>query len=559
MAKALLQSALGPVLPYLHPVKDRLNGWCEGLEGWQVVVYSSGATLAAVYVYGVLYDPEETLTNRTKKSFFRLMRKVPMVRKKIAEEMAKTAHDLEETFHTGAKGHSYIQILPGKGMNEEEVLKAIASYKSLDDVDWASGACSGTVYSGEDDLSNLMAKVYGQFAWTNPLHADVFPDVRKMEAEVVRMTCNMFNGGPETCGTMTSGGTESIMLACKAYRDMAIERGVGHPDMVVPETAHAAFDKAAQFFRMKITHVKVDPITRKVDMKAMKRAISRNTCMIVGSAPQFPHGVIDDIVELGQLGLRYKLPLHVDSCLGGFLVPFMKKAGFDVSPFDFSVPGVVSISADTHKYGYAPKGSSVIMYSNKNYRKYQYFVQPDWPGGIYASPTFAGSRAGAIIAACWATMMYVGEDGYVDATKKIITTAKYIEEGLRKIDNIFIYGKPEVSVVGFGTNDFNVYKLSDGLSKRGWNLNALQFPSSIHLCCTLVHTKPGVADRFIKDVKECTATIMANPNEKPGGQAVIYGMAQSIPDRSLVGEIAGSFFDAYYSTEKKQIANGVKA
>jgi sphinganine-1-phosphate aldolase len=270
--------------------------------------------------------------------------------------------------------------------------------------------------------------------------------------------------------------------------------------------------------------------------------------MLAGSAPQFPHGVIDPIQAIAKLGVRYGIPVHVDSCLGGFLVPFMREAGFPLEPFDFEIDGVTSISADTHKYGYAPKGSSVVMYSNQKYRQFQYFVAPDWPGGIYASPSFSGSRAGAIIAACWATLMFMGHNGYVEATRKIITTTRYIESKLSTVPGVFVCGKAEVSVIAFGSKDFNIYRLSDALVHAGWNLNALQFPSSIHLCVTLVHTKPGIADRFIEDFKRCTAEIMKSPNAEVGGQAAMYGLAQSIPDRSIVSEIAAGFFDAYYNT-----------
>jgi len=230
----------------------------------------------------------------------------------------------------------------------------------------------------------------------------------------------------------------------------------------------------------------------------------------------------------------------------------MRKAGFHIDPFDFSVQGVTSISADTHKYGFAPKGSSVILYSSKVYRQFQYFVVTDWPGGVYASPTLSGSRAGAIIAACWATMMYIGEDGYIESTRKIVQTTRHIEAELRKVKGVFVYGTPATSVVAVGSRDFNIYRLSDALVKRGWNLNALQFPSSIHLCVTLVHTKPGIAQRFITDFIACTDEIMKTPQAKATGQAALYGMAQSIP-RSIVSEIAAGFFDAYYSTSNPDI------
>ncbi|KAG2462708.1 SGPL1 lyase, partial [Polypterus senegalus] len=303
------------------------------------------------------------------------------------------------------------------------------------EVQWQSGKVSGTVYSGDEKLTNLLVKV-------------------------------------------TSGGTESILMACKAYRDIAVERGVRFPEIVAPVSAHAAFNKAAHYFGMKMVHVPLDKNTMQVDVKMMKRAISKNTAMLVCSVPQFPHGAIDPVQDIAKLAVKYKIPLHVDACLGGFLIVFMEKANYPLPPFDFRVKGVTSISADTHKYGYAPKGSSVILYSDKKIRHYQFFVAADWQGGIYASPTIAGSRPGGIIAACWATMMHMGENGYIEATKKIIKTARYIDTELRKINGIFVFGKPEVSVVAVGSNVFDIFRLSNLLTSKGWNLNTLQFPSS---------------------------------------------------------------------------------
>jgi len=555
---------VAPLLDYIthlaEYVRSNINDVCSGLESWQIIAFTFATTLLTVYIWEFLFQEKQSLLVRIKKSFFKNIKKIPFIKAKIDRELAPALRGMDETFNPkSVRDQGYIQELPEKGISEEEVLKSLQTYKSLADVDWSKGACSGTVYNGEKRLTNLMAKVYGEFAWTNPLHADVFPDVRKMEAEVVRMTCNMFNGDSETCGCMTSGGTESIMLACKAFRDMAYERGVTFPEMLVPHTVHAAFDKAAYFFNMKITHIPVDEKTRMLDVKAMRRAINSSTCMLVGSAPSFPHGVIDPIEEISKLGLAYNLPVHVDSCLGGFLVPFMEEAGFSLPLFDFRLPGVTSISADTHKYGFAPKGSSVLCYKNTDYRRYQYFLQPDWPGGIYASPTFAGSRPGAIIAACWSTMMLYGRLGYVDSTQKIISTARMITEELRKMDGIFIYGEPLVSVIGIGSTVFDIYRLSDALTKRGWNLNALQFPSSIHLCVTLVHTQAGVAERFVQDIREELPDILNNPKSICEGAGAMYGMAQSIPDRSLVGAIAGHYFDAYYSTKTVEpTQNGVK-
>eukprot|EP00117_Sycon_ciliatum_P024194 scpid57351/ scgid20363/ Sphingosine-1-phosphate lyase 1; Sphingosine-1-phosphate aldolase len=413
----------------------------------------------------------------------------------------------------------------------------------LGGADWKKGRCSGTVYFNSEELSETLCEVYSKFAWSNPLHADVFPSIRKMEGEVVQMVVEMFHGPANACGAMTSGGTESILMACRAYRQIGYERGIAVPEIVAPFSAHAAFDKACEYFHMKLVHVALDEQSRQVDIRAMRKAITSSTVLLVGSAPQFPHGVIDDIEAIAALGRQYSVGVHVDACLGGFLIPFMEEAGFPLPLFDFRVTGVTSISADTHKYGFAPKGSSVILYASHDLRHRQYFVAPDWQGGIYASPSIAGSRAGGIIAACWAAMMFMGQDGYVTSTKKIVTTARYMKESLSDVPGIFIYGDPNVSVIALGSNDFDIYRLGAALGKRGWNLNTLQFPASIHICCTLRHTDGGVGEAFVTDVKECTAEIMKSPRAKSTGSAAIYGMAQSIPDRSLVKEIAWGFLD----------------
>ncbi|CAL1578378.1 unnamed protein product [Knipowitschia caucasica] len=542
------------VLLYLEEARRQINSGCSELEPWQIISATFITTIGAVWVKGVLFQ-QESLTSRIKKKFFRLIRKIPFVGNAIQSQLNKALDDMSVSLCTLKEGMSYTKQLPSKGLSQNQVLDKIKEYQTLNEVQWEKGCVSGTVYWGDETLTKLLVKVYGDFAWSNPLHPDIFPGVRKMEAEVVRMSCSLFHGGPHSCGTVTSGGTESILMACKAYREMAYERGVKYPEILAPVSVHAAFDKAAHYFGMKLVHIPLNKKTMQVDVKAMRRAIGKNTAMLVCSAPQFPHGIMDPVEEVGKLAQRYNLPLHVDACLGGFLIVFMEKAGFTLAPFDFRVKGVTSISADTHKYGYAPKGSSVILYSDKKYRQHQYFVAPDWQGGIYASPSIAGSRPGGIIAACWATMMHMGEAGYVDATKKIITTARKITEQIRKIKPVFVFGNPEVSVVAIGSDVFDIFRLSNALTSKGWNLNTLQYPSSIHICCTVLHTQPGVADRFVKDVKDAVDVIMQNPNEKTTGMGAIYGMAQSIPDRSMVTEISRGFLDCLYSTDNPKAQN----
>nr|CAD7434008.1 unnamed protein product [Timema monikensis] len=462
--------------PGFEHFKIFVNGCLCDKEPWQIVTLTTTSVLAGVWLWGFIFQ-EESLLSRGKKTAFRLARKIPMIARHIDSELDKINETFEKEVINRNQGNPYITTLPDKGKSHTEIVELVKQYLKFGDYKWEEGYVSGAVYYFNTDLIKLLTDVYTLASYTNPLHPDIFPGVCKMEAEVVRMTANLFHGGPSSCGTMTTGGTESILMACKAYRDYArSEWGIKHPEIILPTTSHPAFDKAGLYFGIRITHTPVDPVHYKADINAMRRAIGRNTILLVGSTPNFPYGTMDDIEEIAALGRQYNIPVHVDACLGGFLVIFMEQAGYKLPPFDFSVPGVTSISADTHKYGFAPKGSSVILYSEPKYRHHQFCVTTDWPGGVYGSPTVNGSRAGGIIAACWATMVSFGLNGYVDATKKIVETTKRIDKRLREIDGLFIFGSPATSVIAIGSKVFHIYRLSDALTTRGWNLNPLQYP-----------------------------------------------------------------------------------
>lgn len=550
---------LNQLLDYLDPVCKHVDKTLDKYEKWQLVFMTIVIMYILMNAWYFVLDLDKGILDYLKKKIFKISKKLPFLNAKIMQELEKTKRGLEEDIVKSNKGTSYIQQLPKQGLSEVQVLEKVQEYLKLCDTDWKSGALSGCVYGADDRLTSLTTKVYEKFAWSNPMHADVFPDVRKMEAEVVRMVCNMYNGDENTCGTMTTGGTESIMLACRAYRELAYSKGIKRPEMVVPITAHAAFDKAANFFKIKIHHVPIDPVTKKVNIKKLKSYINSNTCMIVGSAPHFPHGAIDPIEELSKIACKYEIPLHVDACLGGFLIPFMAEAGFKLPLFDFRLPGVTSISCDTHKYGYTPKGSSVVMYRNAEYRKHQYFSAVEWPGGIYVSPTFAGSRAGSLIAMTWATLMSIGHDGYVEITKNIIETTRYITEQIRTIKELRLLCEPDVSVIGFDSTDFNIFNLLDEMTTKGWHLNALQNPSGVHIAVTKLHTRPGVKERFVEDLKKSVKDIMSRDDRKLGKVAAIYCSTQGIPDKSIIADVAYLFLDACYSTKDKSVqTNGTQ-
>ncbi|KAL8520208.1 hypothetical protein ACS0TY_010935 [Phlomoides rotata] len=339
---------------------------------------------------------------------------VPGVQRYIDAEKQKVVDQLQGSGKSKRDG--WMTELPRAGLGDEVIDKM--KDEKQKDVAW-QGKCSGTVYIAgheQEGHFSLINEACSMFAHTNPLHLDVFQSVVRFEAEVVMMTAALLGSkekasGGQICGNMTSGGTESILLAVKTSRDyMKAKKGITNPEMIIPISAHSAYDKAAQYFKIKLWRVPVGQ-DFKADVRSIKRHVNRNTILIVGSAPGFPHGIIDPIEELGELASTYGICFHVDLCLGGFVLPFARKLGYPVPPFDFSVQGVTSISVDVHKYGLAPKGTSVVLYRNHEMRKHQFVAVTEWSGGLYVSPTIAGSRPGGLIAGAWAAMMSLGLEG----------------------------------------------------------------------------------------------------------------------------------------------------
>jgi glutamate/tyrosine decarboxylase-like PLP-dependent enzyme len=432
--------------------------------------------------------------------------------------------------------------LPERGRPREAVLAEIETMASRERVRWEDGRASGAVYHGDREHVEFLNRVYAIQSQSNPLHVDLWPSATKFEAEIVAMTAHMLGGDEEVGGVVSSGGTESIMLAVKAHRDRA---GVERPQMVLPETAHAAFDKASHCLGVEAVHVPVGPDFR-ADVAATADAITDRTILVVGSAPSYPHGAIDPIEELSELARERGIGFHTDACLGGFLLPFAERLGHPVPPFDFRLPGVSSMSADTHKYGYAAKGTSVVLYRGAELRHAQYFAFTEWPGGLYMTPTFAGSRPGALSAACWAAMTSIGEDGYRDAARRILETAAQIRTGIEGIDGLRVLGDP-LFCIAFATEDdeLAIYRVMDAMSGRGWSLNGLHRPPAVHICTTLRHTAPGVAERFVSDLRAGVAQVRDEPPAE-GGMAPVYGMAAQMPDRGAVAQMLAAFMDLWF-------------
>ncbi len=489
------------------------------------------------------------LDPRISATVFKWLKAVPWVKRRLQEEMAGVMEEMEQKAKPYAEVTASQSHLPEEGRPRAELLREMARLRDLEESKWQDGYVSGAVYHGDAEHIDFLNRVYALSSQVNPLHSDVWPSASKYEAEVVSMTANMLGaervgGDDQVCGVVSSGGTESILLAMKVYRDRArAERGITRPELIVPTTAHAAFDKAGQYFKIKLRRIPVDQ-RYVADVRAARRAISRNTIAIVGSTPSFPHGTIDPIEELSELARRRGIGFHTDACLGGFVLPWAAKLGYPVPPFDFSLPGVTSISVDTHKYGYAAKGTSVVLYRSPRLRRYQYYTTTEWPGGLYFSPTFAGSRPGALSAACWATLLSMGQQGYLEATKKILETAHRIKVGIREVPGLTILGDPLWNIA-FSAHGLNIYQVMELMGRRGWSLNGLHKPAAVHLCLTLRHTQPGVADRFLTDLEAAVEEVRRSP-QREEGMAPIYGMAATLPDRALVGEILERYIDLLY-------------
>eukprot|EP00560_Eucampia_antarctica_P003150 CAMPEP_0197836132 /NCGR_PEP_ID=MMETSP1437-20131217/28080_1 /TAXON_ID=49252 ORGANISM="Eucampia antarctica, Strain CCMP1452" /NCGR_SAMPLE_ID=MMETSP1437 /ASSEMBLY_ACC=CAM_ASM_001096 /LENGTH=497 /DNA_ID=CAMNT_0043442081 /DNA_START=381 /DNA_END=1874 /DNA_ORIENTATION=+ len=451
---------------------------------------------------------------------------IPMVKNELKKEMDK----MEKTFQESKpKDRVTTRYLPKEGRDTRSILIELKTKADRENAKWENGMVSGTVYSGEKSLTELSNMVYSIYSLSNPLHADIWPTISQCEAEVISMTAGLVNGGDEgVVGATSSGGTESIILAVRAHLEVyGRKRGICHPEIVCCTTAHAALNKACQMFHIRQVQIPCDMETFELNANEVEKYITSNTIMIYSSAPNFPQGVIDPIEDLSDLAQTYHIGLHVDACLGGFVLPFAAQMGYSIPRFDFSCPGVTSMSLDTHKFGYASKGTSVVLYRNKTLRRSQYFNFSKWPGGLYSTPTIAGSRSGALLASAWASMVTIGENGYKRRVKLILDAAKEISRALEKIEGLKLLGDTPAMIVCFGSDEFDIYRVADFMTHKGWSLNSLQYPACVHLCLTIQTSLHK--EKFITDLVDAVDNIRQSSGGKASGNAAIYGMAGSMP------------------------------
>jgi sphinganine-1-phosphate aldolase len=418
--------------------------------------------------------------------------------------------------------------LPPGGRDREAVLAELREMATAENAVWESGRCSGTIYCGDHDHYGFMNDAFGLFAHVNILQRDMCPSATKMEAEVISMTLDLFNADAvedaTPAGMITTGGTGSILHAVLAYREhAAATRGVTRPNLVKPETAHPAFDKACHLFGVEVRKAPVDPLTTLADVEWIDDNVDDQTIAVVGSACNYGYGTVDPIEELSDLALRRGIGLHVDACLGGFILPFGAELGYKVPTFDFRLPGVTSITADTHKYGYAFKGTSTVLFRDKALRNSQYFYLPDWSGGKYFSPGIEGSRSGGLLAATWAAMVQLGRAGYLRYAEQIFATAAAMQDAVRAHPQLRILGEPTF-LFSVTSDELDVYHVNDAMRRKGWRFNGQQYPNAIHMAVTRPQTQPGVVEAFTGDLAEAVAHALERhaAGEHPES-ALIYG------------------------------------
>jgi glutamate/tyrosine decarboxylase-like PLP-dependent enzyme len=439
------------------------------------------------------------------------------------------------------------RLLPQKGLSREEVLKTLKSFKA-DDVKWHEGQLFGLIYEAGPEVEALVKEASALFLIENGLSPMAFPSLVKMETEVVSNVISLSGGDDETVGSFTSGGTESIFMALKAARDWARHTypQIEAPEMVVPVTAHPAWNKAAHYLDIKISMTPVKDDLR-ADVAAMQNAITKNTIILGGTAVTYPHGMVDPVEEIGALAEKKNLWLHVDACLGGLMLPFLKRLGHEIPPYDFSVPGVTSISADIHKYAYTPKGVSTVMYRNRDFRKFQIFAYADWPGGVYATPCLAGARPGGTMAAAWAVMHYLGAEGFMALAQKARAATEKLIEGINAIAQLYVLGDPDATVFAFGSDEINIYELSARMAGVGWHMEAQQLPPSLHMTVSPVHL--SVADKFLDDLRRIAPEVPPADSQDLSQQAAMYAMLGTMPDRSMAREFAVDYINDLYRFE----------
>ncbi len=435
--------------------------------------------------------------------------------------------------------------IPETGRAPEELLAEMESFKS-GDARWREGRTWSMVYQVDEAHNKFLKQASNLFFSESYINPFAFESLQRMEKEVVAMTTDMLNGDEQVAGTMTSGGTESIFLALYTYREWGRKAKRGCTEVVAPATIHPAFEKAAHILGLQIKKVPVGE-DGKANAAAMEKQIGKKTLLLAASAPSYPHGLLDPIPSISKVAQEYQLPFHVDACIGGFMLPWLEQLRPElIHPWDFRLPGVTSMSADTHKFAYGAKGSSVLLYRSMAYLRHQFFITTDWAGGIYASATLLGSRSGGPIAAAWAAMNSLGRQRYLELARQVMAGVDQLKAAIESIPELDWIGAPCMNILAFTTrnNRPDIFVVADALAEKGWYVDRQQRPNCIHV--TVMPQNLPVLEAYIDDLRSAVAFAKANPKAKAEGNAALYGLMARIPFRGMVAQNVRKMFEALY-------------
>ncbi len=427
--------------------------------------------------------------------------------------------------------------IPRKGLSRDEVFRRLEAFRAHD-MTWRDGRTWAYVYDPGREAEEVIKQAFCMYLTENALDPTVFPSTLELENELVTIAAHHLRGDANVVGNFTSGGTESIILAVKTARDRAraLRPEIREPELLLPSTAHAAFQKACHYLDVRAVVVPVDPKTFKADPAAMRAAITKNTIQIVGSAVSYAHGVVDPIRALGEIALEKDLLLHVDGCMGGFLLPYFRRLGASVPDFEFHVPGVTSISMDLHKYAFAAKGASVILHRDKELRKYQIYACAGWTGYTVINPTVQSTKSGGPLAAAWAILHFLGDEGYLEIARTVLDATRRIAAGVNGIPGLRLLGEPEMNLVAFTSDEVSVFHVIDEMKQRGWYIQPqLGFDSSrenIHLSVNPASAR--WVEPLLADLRECVEKARSLPSGELA--AKLRPMLSSLDPKTLGDE-----------------------
>jgi len=472
----------------------------------------------------------------------------------LSEEMEHIEHEL-----LGDGDADAHVAIPEKGMTRQVVEDKLAEQHALSAGFYEGKKWGGIYHDDETELTELQNAGSARFNCANTLYPGVFPGVRKFEAEVVAMVLDMVHGpAVGAVGLLSSGGTESILLAVLAYREEGRAKGIDSPQIICSYTAHPALHKACHYFGVELLRLPADPVTQQLVPAHVDAAIGHRTVAVYASAPTFTHGVIDPIAELGALCQTHGIGLHVDNCLGGFLVSFLEKEGLlgrgQAPPkWDFRAAGVTTLSCDVHKYGNSAKGVSVVCFRDNELRRRTYVPSVVGCEGLYVTPTLQGSRAGGVIAQAWATMLYCGDDGYRKVARNYRLIEDKVTEAVGNIEGLRLLVTPDAACVPIVSTDeaaLPIYAVASVLERKGWNPFTGQNPAVMTVCIGEQHLR--VIDELIRDLKDAVAAVRAEPTMKLEGSTAVYGAAAAIPD-ALLDSVLRSYCDTRMRVKQREL------